>query len=53
MNSTNSQRTELTRLDYIILQYRGKTNNTERLLIYLQKLKYKQPDGFYGVGINP
>lgn len=46
MNSANSQRAELTRLDHIILQYGGKTNNTERLPIYLQKSKHEQPPTF-------
>lgn len=46
MNPSNSQRTELTRLDHIILQYRGMTNNTKRLPIYLQKSKHEQPPTF-------
>jgi predicted RNA-binding Zn ribbon-like protein len=46
MNSTNTQRAELTRLDHIILQYGGKTNNTERLPIFLEKSKHEQALSF-------
>jgi hypothetical protein len=46
MSSANSQRIKLSRLDHIILQYSRKTNNTERLPIYLQESKYKQPPTF-------